>query len=231
MRLHAFASIVTSAVLAAIVFGQTSAGNNISNHTSSERKYDYAIVLANGDMHSFGSWNWQDLRNLDAGTKDDRILVRKDGKTFVITDAATVKSAQKAFEPVLELGKKQGELGRCQGALGREQGELGRRQGELGREQGELARQLGKIVRDMHTESTRADARHKQDEINRKMRDIGAQQSELGKAQGELGKRQGALGEQQGELGRQQAAASKKANAEITKLIDNALSKGLSREI
>lgn len=217
-------------VLGAIVLAQ-STSRTTSNHNSTDRKYDYAIVLANGDTHSWGSWNTQELRNLDAGTKADRIIVRKDEKNFVFTDGATVKAAQKAIEPVMALAKRQGELGRRQGELGREQGQLGRKQGELGRQQGDLGRQLGQIVREMQSESTRAEARRKQDDINRKMQALGEQQSALGKEQGELGKRQSVLGEQQGELGRQQAAESKKADAEITKLIDNAFAKGLTREI
>lgn len=216
MRLRTFSFMFAAvAVATSALAWQQSRSHSITNNWG-DQKYSYAI-MSGDNTHCFGNWDSDDLERLKTG-KGDRLIVRKDGKTYEITDKQTLASAKKAIQPVIELGRKQGELGRQQGELGRKQGELGRQQGELGRLQGEIARL-----------SSSRDASSA--EVNRKQGELGRKQGELGKKQGELGRHQGELGRKQGELGKQQGIASKKANGEIEKLIDSALDKGLARAI
>ena len=67
------------------------------------------------------------------------LWVRKNGKQYVVRDAATVQRMKAAHAPVQALGEQQGKLGEQQGALGERQGELGSRQGELGVKMSEIA--------------------------------------------------------------------------------------------
>lgn len=190
------------------------------------RKYDFSIVTADGSTHSWGSWNSNDVKNLNAGTKGDRLIFKKDGKLYVITDKQTVGRAKRALEPMVALGKQQGELGRQQGELGRKQGDLGRQQGELGRQQGQFA---GGWYRDQSKDKAKAEQLQK--EYAAKRRTLVEKQKALGAKQRELGNQQGELGKKQRDLGQRQHAAGQKANAEITKLIDDAISKGLTKPI
>lgn len=136
---------------------------------------------------------------------DDFVLFEDGGRDYVITDRATLDRMYAAFKPQIELGRRQGELGREQGKLGQEQGKLGREQGRLAREQARLAR------------GTVDEAR--MEELSAKMRELSAEQSELGE-------RQRILGERQRELGEKQRAASREAEAQMERILSEALRNG-----
>jgi len=100
----------------------------------------YAIISAGSSTMS-GSFAHADFGQLEAlrrKLKTDFIWFERNGKSYVITDPATVKRASEAFAAQGELGRLQGELGEKQGALGEAQGALGQQQGALGEQMGEL---------------------------------------------------------------------------------------------
>ena len=191
-----------------------------------ERKYEFAIVSADGSTHSWGSWNTSDIKKM-GGTGDRIIVKKKDGTQYVITDKRTYEAASKAIEPVMELGRQQGQLGRQQGELGRKQGELGRQQGEYGQEMGRLAREMSQLA---HSDDS-GRTKERRDELRRQMEANGESMKALGEKQKSLGEQQKALGERQGELGKKQGEAAKKADGAITRLLDEAFTKGLAKPI
>ncbi|HTL97710.1 MAG TPA: hypothetical protein VL181_02795 [Holophagaceae bacterium] len=87
--------------------------------------------------------------------------------------------------------------------LGRQQGDLGKRQGQLGAEMGKLGAKMG-VAR-------------------------GADMDELGKQMDELGKKMDGLGAQMDALGKRMDDASARADADMHRLLDEALSKGLAK--
>ncbi len=100
----------------------------------------YAIISAGSSTMS-GSFAHADFAQLEAlrdKLKTDFIWFERDGKSYIVTDPATVKRAMEAFAAQAELGRQQGELGEKQGALGEAQGALGEQQGALGEQMGEL---------------------------------------------------------------------------------------------
>jgi hypothetical protein len=228
-----FAACALLAAVVAVGLQDTkkSTSTSIWNWTEENRKYDYALLYGNGTMHCFGSWNTDDVKKI--GGQGERMIVKKrdDGSLYLITDRATVDSAKKALEPVMDLGKQQGALGKRQGQLGKEMGKLGAQMGEIGGEMGKLSAQLGDIMRDSMKEDTRVSAERRRADYDRKMADLHKRMQDLGKQQGVLGGKQGELGKQQGELGRRQGEASKKADEQIVKLIDQAFEKGLAKSI
>lgn len=166
----------------------------------------YILMTAgeNGSMMMHGSTiDLRRARELRTGT-EPLLFFRRAGKAYVVRDAATLEKAEAIFKPQSELGRKQGALGRQQGALGRQQGELGRQQAQLA--------------------SRRVSERDRSDELDR-------QQEELGRRQHELGEQQRVLGEQQSKLGKEQERLGREAQVRFRALVDEAIGKGLTREI
>lgn len=146
------------------------------------------------------------------------LYFRRDGKAYVVRDAALVEQAEEIFRPQAELGAKQGELGAKQGELGGKQGELGARQGALGAKQGALGARMGRRGED--DESLAAE-----------MEELAQQQEELARKQEELGRLQEELGRKQEELGRQQERLGRESQKKIRALTDEALRRGLAQEV
>ena len=153
-------------------------------------------------MHGSGS-DLRRARELRTGT-EPLLYIRRGGKAYVVRDAALLQQAQAIFKPQQELGRKQAALGARQAALGTRQAELGAKQAELASRQ--VASRGGS-------------------------EDYAHQQGELGRQQGALGEQQGALGQEQGKLGEQQARLGREAQAKFRVLVDDAIRRGLAREI
>ena len=66
------------------------------------------------------------LSSLRRQSNADFVWFRRNGKAYIIRDAATVQQAKAFLAPQEALGKQQEELGRQQEALGSQQEELGR---------------------------------------------------------------------------------------------------------
>lgn len=166
----------------------------------------YILMTAGerGSMMMHGSTS--DLnraRELRNGT-EPLLFILRDGKAYVVRDATLLRQAQAIFAPQRELGEKQAALGSRQAALGARQAELGQKQAELS--------------------SRRVAARGGS-------ADYARQQGELGRQQGALGEQQGALGREQAKLGEQQARLGREAQARFRALVDDAMRRGLAREV
>lgn len=132
------------------------------------------------------------------------LYVRRDGKAYLIRDAATLRQADAIFAPQQALGRQQAALGSRQAGLGSRQAALGGRQAELS------SRQVA---------------------ARRPSADFSREQEELGRQQAALGEQQRALGEQQARLGEEQARLARAAQAKFRALVDASLRRGVAREI
>jgi beta-lactamase regulating signal transducer with metallopeptidase domain len=183
----------------------------------------------------------------------DFIWFIRGGKAYIIRDPATIKQAMDFFAPAQELGRKQEELGKQQEALGAQQEALGAKQEALGEQMEkvhvkipDLTAELQKLeaeLKQMGADGTQDDLGRIQEKIGEiqerigevqaqageKQSELGEKQGALGEEQGKLGEQQGKLGEMQGKLGEQQEAASRRANREMKKLLDQAVATGLAK--
>lgn len=199
-------------------------------HLSSNQNAN-SYVLIKGD-HSVMNGSVADLR--EAKQLDDGsgvLLLRRDGKRYVVRDAATLSRFEQLHAETVRLGEAQGKLGDRQGRLGERQGEIGERMGEIGARIGALASQQAQLAltSDGSADARRgaaAEARRKIDEAREEM-DNPAMRAEMES----LAAQQAALGKQQAELGRQQAAASAKANRDADQMIREAISSGIARPL
>jgi bla regulator protein blaR1 len=193
----------------------------------------YVLLYGNGSSTMSGSWrDMEKAKRLRGDSKEPFLWFERDGREYVVRDAAVLKQVREIFRPQMELGAQQGALGARQGELGSRQGALGAQQGALGGQQGALAAQMavlatGRIGRD----GDDADLERRQRDLDRKIEDLSEQQEELGRQQAVLGRQQAELGEQQAELGRQQEAASEKAQRELRSLIEKAIRSGAAQEV
>ena len=151
------------------------------------------------------------------------LWVRKNGKQYVVRDAATVQRMKAAHAPVQALGEQQGKLGEQQGALGERQGELGSRQGELGVKMSEIAQdQAAAALRGADTREAAND---------RRMKALQDEQEALARQQEVLARQQEPLARQQEALARQQAAAVVRMQRDVDRLVGEAIRSGKAQRL
>lgn len=185
------------------------------------------------DEHSVMNGSMADLeqaRRLDDG--NGVLLLRRDGRAYVVRDAGVLSRFEQAFAETTRLGEQQGRLGERQGRLGERQGEIGGRMGDIGARIGELAARQAELALAAHggdatTSREQAEAARREAEKLRAQIDTPAMREEMR----ELARRQAELGRQQAELGRQQAAASVRAQREAERLIQQAIRDGLAQPV
>ncbi len=212
-----------------------------------------AVSVSSNNFTISSDGNSDVVNSLRRNFPGDFIWFIRGGKAYIIRDPATIKQAMDFFAPTQELGRKQEELGKQQEALGAQQEALGAKQEALG-EQMEKVRvkipdmtaELQKLeaeLKKMGTDGTQDDLGRIQEKIGEiqarigevqaqageKQSELGEKQGALGEEQGKLGEQQGKLGEQQGKLGEQQEAASRRANREMKRLLDQAVASGLAK--
>ena len=151
------------------------------------------------------------------------LWVRKNGKQYVVRDAATVQRMKAAHAPVQALGEQQGKLGEQQGALGERQGELGSRQGELGVKMSEIAQdQAAAALRGADTREAAND---------RRMKALQDEQEALARQQEVLARQQEPLARQQEALARKQMAATDRLRRDVDRLLDEAIRSGKAQQL
>jgi beta-lactamase regulating signal transducer with metallopeptidase domain len=174
------------------------------------------------------------VKRLYRESDGEMLWFRRDGKEYVVRDAATLKAVKDLWKPVTELGKQQAKLGAEQARLGSQQAELGGQQAALGAKQAALGAQMAALSAEQArkgSEAEDAEYERRAREIGRQMEELGRQQEELGRQQEKYGAPQEELGRQQEELGRKQEAASKKAENETRALLDRAIANGVAQPV
>jgi hypothetical protein len=173
---------------------------------------------------------------------------RTSGSEYVVRDPAILNEIEKVWDPVGrigeeqgvvggkmgEIGGKQGEIGERQGAVGREQGKIGERQGEIGEEQGKLAARESRRISDRDREQIEdrrrvLDAQMK--ELDRQMRLLDDQMRELDKPMAELDVKMKELDKEMSVLDGRMKEASDKAEDEMRRLLERAISSGAAQKV
>lgn len=172
------------------------------------------------------------VKRLRGSDGDEVLWFERDGKEYVVRDAATLAAAKELWKPVTELGRRQAELGAEQAKLGGRQAELGGQQAALGAKQAALGAQIAALAAErVGRDDDDPEFERKEREISRKMEELGRQQEELGRQQEQYSEPQEELGRRQEELGRQQEVASEKAGKEMKALMDRAIRSGAAEEV
>lgn len=199
-------------------------------HLSSNQNADgYVLITGNHNVMNGSVADLREAKQLDDGK--GVLLVRRDGKRYVVRDAATLSRFQGLYAESVRLGDAQGRLGDRQGALGDRQGQIGERMGEIGARIGELASEQAELAL---SSGERSDAQRRAYEAARRKLEQAREEMDNPAMRAEmesLAAQQAALGKQQAELGRQQAAASAKANRDADQMIREAISSGIAQPL
>jgi len=229
-----------------LVTQSSQSGSTVFVMSSEREGHQFVISSGNtyisvsGDSESYGTDHPSEfVEFLQEKISGDFIWFRRDGKSYVIRDPATIKRAKDFFAAVQELDKKQEELGKQQEALGEKQEVLGKEQEEVHVQIPDMTEDLHKLeaeLKKLGASGTQEDLGRIQGEIGELQSKLGDLQSVAGEEQGKMGEKQGALGEQQGklgemqgELGRQQEQVFKDASRQMKSLIDDAVAHGLAK--
>jgi len=216
-----------------------------SNHSLYSYGNDEAqrFVIVSGKSDSLTMSGTQEdaeqVEELRKKIQGDFIWFRRDGKSYIIRDQATIDRAKAFWAPQEELGKKQEELGKQQEVLGKQQEELGAKMEQIHVKVPDLTKEIEKLqaeLKQLNSSATVEQIGQIQSEIGdlqSKIGDMqsqaGDQQSKLGDEMGVLGAKQGKLGEQQGELGRQQGELAQQASRQMKQLLDESITKGTAQ--
>ncbi len=223
----------------AILSGQESTVTFAGDFEEEDNNQQGFVILSGDSTTISGSSDDLDhAKKLRSKIKGDFIWFRREGKSYVIRDEATVKKAKALFAPQEALGKKQAEVGKQQEALGAQQEKLGTKQEEVGVLLPDLMGDVKKLeaaVSDSSRPRTQDDLARLQSQLAELQGKIGELQSRAGKEQAKLGERQASLGQQQAELGRkqaelgrEQARLAREATEKMEHLLDEALAKGFA---
>lgn len=199
-----------------------------------------AFVLVRGDEFSVsgGDSDARAARALRSTISGDYLWFRRDGKAYVITDAALLKEAIGLLEPQKRLSERQAVLGRRQADLGRRQAELGERQASVKGRVPDMKSEIDALsakLRDLQQGKDVAEDRigevHEalaalQQRLGEVHARMGEQHARLGAQQAELGAAQAELGGEQARLGAEQARLAETIHRETERIIDRALREG-----
>lgn len=172
---------------------------------------DRGVGISMGDeLCTLWDEGTDDSSSLRAKVTTSEISFHLNGKSYAITDAATVRRARELFGPLVTLGDQQSELGAQQRALGEKQREFGGQQREVKVPVPDMSADFQKVEADAKRLSMQGGT---QSELGDLQSEIGNLQSRLGDLQSQAGDVQSKLGDQQSKLGDQQSALGDKQSA------------------
>jgi hypothetical protein len=204
---------------------------------------DLMITYGVGRSSGEGTYRDSDINHINAlrrASKGDIIWFRRNGKAYVIRDAATVQRAQNLYAPERLLERTQEELEVKQEAFITEQEELHKLLDRVRVDVPDLTAQLANL-------QTKLDLLHEHgatlDQLNELQSVLKGLQGTLSELQGEAGGKMGAIGGDQGALGAQmtevgdqqrelaekQARLAKENGRKMKALLDDAVAKGLAQ--
>jgi hypothetical protein len=204
----------------AVSAGATFASQSISFGDNDHFQYAYIEPGEDGTQVMSGAVS-DHLEDLARDSKQPVLWFERDGEEYVVRAPAYTSRAHTALQPVMDIGREQGKLGAKQGKLGAKQGSYGARMGALGARLGEISAREA---------MARMDGRDTED-FSRERESIRADMEELRRAQQPLSQAQRDLGAQQRELGHKQREASKKAEAELQRILDDAIRAGAASRL
>jgi hypothetical protein len=177
---------------------------------------DRTVGISMGDdMCTASEYGVPDEVGVVARVMPNKISFRLNGKSYSISDPATVKTARGLFDPLVSIEAQQSDLSAQQRALGQKQRDLGHQQTEVKVRVPDMSAEFQKVEADVKRLSsqggTASDVGDLESELGDLQSRIGDLQSQAGDAESKLGDQQSVLGDQQSRLGDQQSELGEKA--------------------
>jgi len=202
---------------------------------------DHGVGISIGD-DLCEAWDASDSTpsSLYAKISPTKITFRQNGKTYDVTDAATVKRARALFGPIEDLAQKQRDLGDQQRELGKKQRDLGQQQRDVKVPVPDMSSDFAKVEADAKRLSTQGGTQSELGDLQSELGDLqsrigdlqsqaGDVQSKIGDQQSALGDQQSALGEKQSEFGEREGQLADQVARQLKDLLDQAVSSGAAK--
>ena len=208
---------------------------------------NYVLLL--NENHTMMSGSSEDTDRAKSFQKGNEQLLwfRRGGREYLVRDPVLLQQVQEVYRPLHEIGGDQAKIGAKQAELGGRQAELGKKQAALGGKQAEIgakqaqigarqaafaARTAGKERPDRdELESGRRQLELEMQQLDRQMQELSAQMNTFNSPMGELSKEMGSLSQEMNVLSRKMQEASAKAEAQMSDLLDRAISSGAAKEV
>jgi hypothetical protein len=215
-----------------VVFTDTDGfhAHHVDNDTDDHAVFGFAALDDDSVIVNGSSADLAAARRL-RDTGKPLVLFRRGGQAYVIHDAAYVARAKAAYAPVTELAREQGRLGGEQGRLGGQQGAIGAREGALGMRQAALATREATLAMQAAQGTAEKDLAAERASLRAEMAQLDKEREGLAHEQQALGRQQADLGKQQATLGRRQQQAGAQASEQMSRLLDEALAKGVAQPL
>jgi hypothetical protein len=208
-------------------------------------------LLASKDWDNISCCGWMEGRSGEIEkarslARGDFLWFGRNGKSYIIDDPQTIAELRKMYDPITQLGRKQGELGKQQRDLGEQQRELGRRMRDQMRvEKPDLSKEMADLNAAIEALKAQKDSTISADrmaliqsklaalqaKIGSTQGDMGARLGAIGGEQGKLGDMQGRLGAEQGRLGQEQGRLAREVDRKIRSVIEESLKNGKARPV
>ena len=182
------------------------------------------------------------VKSLQTKIQGDFIWFERDGKSYVISDQATVDRVKKLFEPENNLGKAQEDAAKQQEAFQKQIQDAVHQIQETRVKLPDFTADMQKLEETM--KKLRADG-GTMAEIGQLQREMAELQSRIAEVQasgwldqgrrdfaqreGEMGRQLGEFARQQAELARQQVESAREAQRQLKELLDDAIARGLAK--
>jgi beta-lactamase regulating signal transducer with metallopeptidase domain len=201
------------------------------------------VLFKEGDDSVHMNGNTSDVHAARAARRGREALLwlRHDGREYVVRDAATIGRVREAFEPVEKLGRQQAEIGAKQAAIGARQAEVGQKQAEIGAKQAAIGtRQAAIGAKQAAAAALSSDAAREaqlqgldaqMESLGREMEALGRDMEKLSKPMEDLSKEMEPLSKEQEKLGEEMESLVEQANADLEKIVVDAISKGTAMPV
>jgi bla regulator protein blaR1 len=209
-------------------------------HIDTHSNASHGIALFDGDtvMINGSDLDLASAERLHETSPGSFMWFRRGDQAYLIRDENYIRRARDAQAPVTELARMEGRLAGEEGRLAGQEGGLAAREGALSGRQAELEGRRAALEGERAALAANPTDTSRRATIDSQMQSLEARAKDLAARRTELNGQQHALSQQQAELSRQQSAlsaqqrqAEEKANAELDRLLNEALAHGVAHPV
>lgn len=228
--------ILAAALFTGVAACAAAATGGSGSHRWTDSRDGDSYVLSLGHDSISTNLSLDEYERLREKRSGDFLWFRRDGKTFLIEDAETLKRARALFAPLRALDPEREELNRRQETLSDSEQELDREQGEIDRQIDRLTDgdDGGETEGDgdeefMVSEETASPTDEERAEIDRQLDELRSQQDALRPREREIQAKDRELDAVERSLDAREEKLEKEAEGSLWQLIDTAIKSGAAK--
>lgn len=223
------------------------AAPSVEQGRGKERELNYVLFLdEQRTMMSGSSADSSRAASFRKG-KEQLLWFRRGGREYIVRDPALLREVAEIYRPLQEVGGDQAKIGSKQAKIGGRQAEIGHQQAAVGRKQAEIGARQARIGSRQAASAARQAGRERVDtdelvrergelelemrQLEREMDELSGQMEAFNEPMDELSKEMNSLSEEMNVLSRKMEEVSARAAAQMSGLLDRAISSGAATEV